>query len=96
MNFDVPHGLLPFISRYSLTVVKGNVTELVRRFVGIMDEGVIICFYNLISQKGPKIKYLYIKFGKTGFLCPVEVKEKCPFLQLRPRKSLLTVYVIFL
>ena len=33
----------------------------------------------LIIQKGPKIKYLYIKFGKTAFLCPVEVKEKCPF-----------------
>ena len=33
----------------------------------------------LIIQKGPKIKYLYIKFGETAFLCPVEVKEKCPF-----------------
>ena len=88
----------PSISRYSLTVDKGNVTELVRRFLGITDEGVIICFYNLIIQKGPKIKYIYIyiKIGKTTFLCPVEVKEKCPFLQLRPRKSLLTVYVIFL
>ena len=87
---------LPSISRYSLTVVKGNVTELVRRFVEITDEGVVICFYNLIIQKEPKIKHLYIKFGKTGFLFPVEVKEKCPFLQLRQRKSLLTTYVIFL
>ena len=86
----------PSISRYSLTVDKGNVTELVRRFLGITDEGVIICFYNLIIQKGPKIKYIYIKIGKTTFLCPVAVKEKCPFLQLRPRKSLLTVYAIFL
>ena len=50
MNFDVPHGFLPSISRYSLTVVKGNVTELVRRFVGIADEGVLICSYNLIIQ----------------------------------------------